>query len=566
VISFLNPLYLLLVPLAALPFLLNLIKRRVRVRVQFPSVQLLKIVEERRARRRPKWREILLMAIRAAVILLLVIIVAGPRFTSRGAAPPRALLAVIDNSPSMTYADGGETRLVRAVRYARSLAAGAGPDDRGVILWTGSRMRDVGWLDLRDAATGLTAQPAAEGRIADVVIPAASRWRARGVRGLEAEVAIFTDMQRSAFEGAEAVAATLPPSTRVTVYDVRSEVGPSWNVALAGFNLTPSGDGFYVNVDVRQYGRPRPLSLSTEGGDVVGDVPAAGRAAVRVAVTEGQQYELSCRGGYPFDDTLTLFVPLAREVAFEVDAATPGGRAWRAALAAAGCTPASTAAPPPAIYVLPLTAWRESARGRGLAERGSVVVVVPDDARGGRLDENATLGSFAVAPARVSADGDILPNAASAGSFDIAGVSPLESTSPWRIVAANSSGAAFIATRTIGSGEVVLICAPTLPRYTGLTSSPFFVGFAMDLRLRALAWAEPRFSAARTFATPESDPEALREEEVQRRLPHAVVTRAAPHERGRKSVPLRGPVAAAALALLAVEAVLATRGKLSAGG
>jgi hypothetical protein len=564
VISFLNPLSLLLVPLAALPFLLNLVKRRVRLRIRFPSVQLLKIVEERRARRRPKWREILLTAVRAAVIVLLVIIVAGPRFTPGGAAPPRALIVIVDNSPSMTYVDGGETRLARAAVYARSLAAGTGPDDRGAVLWTGSP--DAGGIDLRDAATGLLTPPAAEGKVADAVVAAASRWRAREARGLKAELAIFTDMQRSAFEGADAAAPALPPSARVTVYDVRSEVGPFWNVALAGFSLMPREDGFYVNVDVRQYGRPRPAALTAAGGEVAGDVPAAARAAVRVAVSEGQQYELSCRGGYPFDDTLTFFVPRAGGVAFEVEPATPGARVWNAALAAAGCAPTSTLGSPPAIYVLPFSAWRESTRGRDLAERGSVVVVVADGARGGRLDENATLETFAVAPARVSASGDALPHAASAGSFEIAGVSELKATSPWRTAAATSAGAPFVAARSRGTGAVVLVCAPTLPRYTNLTSSPFFVGFALDLRLKALARAEPRFSAARTFATPESDPDTLREDEVQRLFPHAVVTRGAPRERGRKSMPLQAPIAAAALALLALEVVLATRERHSPGG
>jgi hypothetical protein len=547
-------------PLAVLPFLLNLVKRRVRLRLRFPSVQLLKTVEERRARRRPKWREILLMAVRAAVILLLVVIVAGPRFTPEGAVPPRALAVIVDNSPSMTFVDGGETRLARAARYARSMAAGSASDDLGAFFLTSSAAPDARWGDLKEAAVAFSAPPAAEGAVVDALAASAPLWEAREIRGLAPEIAIFTDMQRFAFNGAGAAAATLPSSTRVTIYDVRAEVGPSWNVALGGFNLVPRGDGFYVNVDVRQYGRPRPVALAAARGDSVGDVPAAARAAVRVVAPEGGQYELSCRGGYPFDDTLAFFVPAAGDVAFEVEPATPGARMWNAALVAAGCVPASTLESPPAIYVLPFSAWREKTRGRGLAERGLLVVVVVDDTRGGRLDEKAALGTFAVAPGPVSANVDVLPHAASAGHFEVAGVLTLEATAPWRAVAETSAGAAFVAIRRAGKGEVVLICAPTLPRYADLTSSAFFVGFALDLRLRALARAEPRFSAARTFITPESDPDVLSEEDVQRLFAHAVVTRNAPQERGRASVPLRAPTAAAALVLLAVEAVLATRG------
>ncbi|HUV85848.1 MAG TPA: BatA domain-containing protein [bacterium] len=564
-ISFLNPLYLLLLPLAALPFLLNLVKRRVRLRLRFPSVQLLKTVEERRARRRPRWYEILLLAVRVAVILLLVFTVAGPRFTAGGSAPPRALIVVVDNSPSMTYVEDGETRAARAGRYARSLAAGAGPDDLGAVLWTGGPA-DVVWENLRDAATTISPPPAAGGNVADALAAAKSLWAAPDARGRRPELAVITDMQLSAFEDVDAVASAMPRDAYVTFYDVRSEPTPSWNVALAGFGVTPgAGEFFNVNVEVSQYGRPRPASLEA-GGVVVGDVPAAARATARVPFSEGGRHELSCRGGYPFDDRVDVFVPEAAGVACEVAPATPGARSWRAALAAAGCEEAAAPASLPGIYVMPLSAWRGSSRGRALAEGGTVVVVVPDDAGGGRFDDVTTLSPLELVPARVSADGGVLPYAASAGTFEAAGVAALETTAPWLAAAATSPGLPFAVTRRMGKGEVFLICTPTVPRYTDLLTSPAFVGFALDLRLRALARANPAFAPARAFASPESDPRTIGEEGLRRLFPHVVVTRHAPAGRGRASVPLQAPLAAAALLLLTAEALLASGGVRVRGG
>jgi hypothetical protein len=564
-ISFLNPLYLLLLPLAALPFLLNLVKRRVRLRLRFPSVQLLKTVEERRARRRPRWYEILLLAVRVAVILLLVFTVAGPRFTPGGSAPPRALIVVVDNSPSMTYVDEGETRVVRGARYARSLAAGAGPDDLGAVLWTGAP-GNVVWGDLRDAAAAISAPPAAEGNVADALAAARSLWAEPDARGRRPELAVITDMQRSAFDDVAAVAKALPRDTYVTFYDVRSEPAPSWNVALAGFSIMPgAGDIFNVNVEVLQYGRPRPVSLEAEGV-VVGDVPAAARATARVPVSEGGAHELSCNGGYPFDDRVDVFVPAAAGVACEVAPATPGARSWRAALAAAGCEGGTAPASLPGIYVMPLSAWRASPRGRALVEGGAVVVVVPDDGGGGRFDDDTTLSPLELVPARVSADGGVLPNAASAGGFETAGVAALETTAPWLEAAATSDGSPFAVTRRTGKGEVFLICTPTLPRFTNFLTSPAFVGLALDLRLRALARANPAFAPARAFASLESDPGTIGEEELRGLFPHAVVTRNEPRGRGRASVPLQAPLAAAALLLLAAEALLASGGTRVRGG
>lgn len=558
-ISFANPLYLLFLPLAALPILLNLVKRRIRLRFQFPSVQLLKIVEERRARRRPRWQELLLLIIRVAVVVLLVCTLAGPRFTPRGGAPLRALVVVVDNSPSMTYVEEGATRVAKAVRYVRSLGRGASAEDLGVVIRTGSAPTGVEWGNLGEGAAAAAVPAAAGGGLADALAAAPRLWRAPGARGRAREVAVFTDMQRAAFANVAPAASHWPADARVTFYDVRAEATPAWNVGFTGFTVAPAAGGFFnLDLDVRQFGKPRPVPLDVTGGGAVGDIPALARAVARVTLPAGGRRGFRCRGGYPFDDHVDVFVPEKAGVGYAVAPATPGARLWEAAFAAVGAE-AAPAAPesPPGVYVLPLSAWRESSRGRSLAERGFVVVVVPDDLRGGRFDRNTVLKPYAPAPARVVADAAIIAHAASAGPFDTAGFMELETSAPW--AAAAGEGPPFIATRPVGGGEVFLICAPNGPQYTNFFASAAFVGFVLDLKLRALARANPGFTAARTFETAESDPTAIGDDELYRLFPNAVVTRHRPPSRGPASVPLRSPFAAAALLLLAAETILASR-------
>jgi hypothetical protein len=558
-ISFLNPLYLLLLPLAALPILLNLVKRRVRLRIRFPSVQLLKVVEERRARRRPRWQEILLLALRVAAVLLLVLMLAGPRLTLGGAAPPRAVVAVVDNSPSMAYVEGDETRLARAVKYARSLGNGANEGDLGAIVWTGPGKSRPAWGDLAGVAAGVSGEPSADGRLADALATARELYEDAATRGRLRELAVFTDMQREAFAGLPEDGLSLPADARVTFYDVRPAPEPAWNVALAAFRVLPGRGGSYgVVVDVRQYGRPRPLTVEGTGGGSA-DVAAGSWGQARFAVPGGRRYEFSCRGGYDFDDRVSVDLPAAEAVGYDVAPATPGGRIWEAAFAAVGmeARPAEERGPP-GVCVMPLSAWRSSGRGASLAERGFIVVVVPDDASGGRFDDATVVGEFVPAPAQVYADQSLLPNAARAGWFEAAGHMEVSSSARWLGTASAADGTPFILMRRMGKGTVFLTCVPPGREYSDLFASVTFIGFALDLYLDAIGTAHPEFAAGRSFDTAESDPAALGEDDVRRLFPGAAVTRNAPAGRPGRSIPLQSYAAAAVFLVLAAEALLAS--------
>ncbi|MGD8718458.1 MAG: VWA domain-containing protein [Candidatus Zixiibacteriota bacterium] len=561
-IAFLQPLYLLLLPLAALPIILNLIKRRVRLRVRFPSVELLKVVEERRARRRPRWQEILLLVVRVMIIACFVLALAGPRFDPGGAAPPRAVLLVIDNSPSMTYVDGGEPRLDRAVSYARDFARGASAEDVGAAVLTGAAPGEYEWTSLRDVGAALEKPPAAPGGLAETVAAASTLWARPEAAERRREVAVFTDMQAGAFEGLLAASGVVPKGVDVTFYDVREETGPAWNVALTGYRLTVAGAGYFDGaVDVRQYGRPRPTVVTAGEGGGRADVPASSRATARFAVPAGGRATFSCAGGYPFDDHATVDLPATTDVFYEVEAGTPGRRAWEAALGAVGATPGDAGAGP-GVYVMPLPAWARDGTGRTQAERGGVVVLMPAGTAAGSLEAGGTPGEYEKGPGPVVADAGALPRTAEAGAFRVAGAVRWENPGDeWKSAATTADGRPVILHRRMGKGEVFAVGLLSGREYSDFFASAAFVAFALDLKTAAMANAYPAFTAARNFDSPESDPKTMKEAEVQTFFPGAVVTRRPPGGTGREGTPLRTPLVAAVFLLLAAEALLAAPGR-----
>jgi len=564
-ISFLHPLYLLLLPLAALPVVLNLIRRRVRLRLPFPSLALLDRLAERRARRRPAWMEVLLLALRVAALAVLVLMVAAPRLAPRGGAAPRAVFVVVDNSPSMSYVESGGTRLARAVSGARALGAGATDDDLVTVAWTGGGTPSV-WHEPGDATALLSPPPFAPGRLADVLAFAGGLFRSPAAQGRHAEVAIFTDLQRTSFDDVAAPLAALPPRTRVTIYDVRADAQPAWNVAITRVNVVPATGGqFDVTLDVRQYGRPRPVTLAAPDRGVAVSLPAAADSAARLTLPGGGAYAFACAGGYPFDDRATLTLPPTSAVSYYVAAGTPGSPYWRAALAGGGAE-APSPPPSPAIWVGPLSAWRGDAGPREFARGGGLAVVVPESAAGGPLGADAILSPLVPAAAGVAFLSGEGPNAARLGGFDVASVMPLKTDAPWRALATTAGGTPVIWRRPWGRGEVVVLAVPPGPASSNLFTSPAFVAWAIDLRLRALALAYPAFHPMTAAAGgDESRPGAISDAELRELFPGVVVTRHAPGGGRGKTVPLRGVAAAAFFALLAAEAgVAASRARRAA--
>ena len=135
--TFLQPAFLLGALAAAVPVIMHLIHRRRALVHRFPAVRFLLLADKRTARkfRLHQW---LLLVLRVLVILLVVLLLARPHLTgsqlhAAAIAPPQATVLLMDNSLSMTYRDGQETRLQRAQLIASRLVQELGSQDRAAV-------------------------------------------------------------------------------------------------------------------------------------------------------------------------------------------------------------------------------------------------------------------------------------------------------------------------------------------------------------------------------------------------------------------------------------------------
>jgi aerotolerance regulator-like protein len=100
-VSFLHPLALVGLVVAAIPALLHLLQRRIPPEIDFPPVRYLSAAE-RESARRLKLRHLLLLILRTALIVTVVLAAARPLvpLQTGGAHQPTAVVIILDNSPS----------------------------------------------------------------------------------------------------------------------------------------------------------------------------------------------------------------------------------------------------------------------------------------------------------------------------------------------------------------------------------------------------------------------------------------------------------------------------------
>jgi hypothetical protein len=137
-LSFLYPAFLLGTLAAAVPVVIHLIYRRRALVHRFPAVRFLLLADKRTARkfRLHQW---LLLALRMLAILLLVLVLARPRVLgsdvyAADTLPAQATVIMVDNSLSMQYLDGQETRFQRAKTLAAELVQKLRPQDSAAVL------------------------------------------------------------------------------------------------------------------------------------------------------------------------------------------------------------------------------------------------------------------------------------------------------------------------------------------------------------------------------------------------------------------------------------------------
>ena len=136
-LTFLQPAFLLAGLAAGVPILIHLINRHRALVHRFPALRFL-LMADRRTARKFRLYQLLLLALRVLAILLLALLLSQPRLGGEANAalslPPQATVVLLDNSLSMQFRDGQETRLARAKRLAGQLLDGLAAPDSAVVL------------------------------------------------------------------------------------------------------------------------------------------------------------------------------------------------------------------------------------------------------------------------------------------------------------------------------------------------------------------------------------------------------------------------------------------------
>ena len=136
-LTFLYPAFLLGALATAVPIVIHLIYRQRALVHRFPALRFLLLADKRTARkfRLHQW---LLLLLRVLALLLLALILARPRLVGKtahaAALPAQATIIMVDNSLSMQYRDGQESRLQRAKALVERFLHGLRQQDSVAIL------------------------------------------------------------------------------------------------------------------------------------------------------------------------------------------------------------------------------------------------------------------------------------------------------------------------------------------------------------------------------------------------------------------------------------------------
>ena len=275
--SFLYPTFLLAGLAAAIPLILHLIQRLRVVRLPFSTIRFLELAKKKAARR-TRIENLLLLFLRMLVILLIAAAFAMPMLKtgSLGAFlrdSDRDVAIVIDGSYSMQYRVGAATAWDRAVEAAEAVMDGLGGGDRVCIYVARDVPRPVIEQLTTDKEFALellqsVTPNATEARLGEAVAAAhAVLDRQSGNR--ERELHIITDGQELAWSSFDTGAAPAA-GTFVTLTGVPAPE----NTAVAEARLTPPlilpGMSPGVSVRLGSTGSPggSPVALYVDGREI----------------------------------------------------------------------------------------------------------------------------------------------------------------------------------------------------------------------------------------------------------------------------------------------------------
>jgi len=224
-VSFLAPLYLLLVAAVAIPLFLHLRRRRIENRVDFPAVRYLARAEKDNVRQL-KIRNLLLMFLRIATVLAIALASARPIGAFFGAGHvPTAMAIVLDNSLSTSAIVNGEPLLATLRARATEAANAASSTDRLWLVTADGRVTGGSAEAVRQAISR-TDVFAGRGDLSTAVT------RATGLvvgSGFDArQVVVVTDAQATAWD-----APITASEVRVSVLAPGGDAPPNRAVVLA---------------------------------------------------------------------------------------------------------------------------------------------------------------------------------------------------------------------------------------------------------------------------------------------------------------------------------------------
>lgn len=155
----------------AAPIIIHLLQRRRVVQIPFSTLRFLKAISAKTTRR-SRIENLLLLFLRCLIFALLILAAARPVISAKasrylGGNVPRTVVLMIDNSLSMAYRAGEQTRLELAKRQAMAILDDLKPDD------------EVAVIAVSDRADNLIAEPTVKHEMARQAVQSLQPTEAR---------------------------------------------------------------------------------------------------------------------------------------------------------------------------------------------------------------------------------------------------------------------------------------------------------------------------------------------------------------------------------------------------
>jgi len=544
-LSFLNPLILLSLPLAALPIIINLIRPRIRLQFDWPSLYLLRRAEKKRARRRIRLIEIVLIALRVLIILSAVLLLSRP-FISSGGRGSADVVIILDDSLSMGYVDAGESRFSRA-KESVSETLDTLNDSGRIALATTSNPYTADWGTLPDIRGELAAAARrSDNRLGSGLNSAVKLLRDSKKRK---EIHIFTDCQQNGFADWPD---TIDRDITIIIHDVRNEPGPFQNLALTGYDIDVLSSETAV-IRVSGFGDVSPQRLEWDGGYTSVGKGELDFAKVPLSTIESTLVSVS-DDSFAFDNTLELPISDNETVSYFISPEVAGPY-FDAALWSLGAT-RSTLLSSPGLDIAVSRFGAIPDEAQMFVEDGGLLLLtfLPADkgeAWGLRVESGSVKSPFV--PLTFFAP--LYDSAGTVGPF-VTGLRQAEYDASWSVAAEIASGEPAVLYRQLGDGEIWAVLVPAGPG-SAFPVHPTFVSFLGDLtgRAREILTGTPRHI---DIFTAESEVDFLNAEDFAGEFPDIVYEKGGIEAVGGWSFDLTLYIFVFLLLLLIAEPILAS--------